>query len=107
MRVPGAHVDEAQGPGLKQSDGRVDAVSTVSLVFAVLGLMPSTWLKIGGVHAFGPVAFTAILSIVGVLFGFLAVFRHGELKDQRALIIGSVGAGLGLVRLFIYPFFGL
>lgn len=99
--------DEAQGPGLQRKYKRVDPVSTTSIVFAVLGLIPSDWIGIGGVHAFGPIAFTAIFAIVGVLFGFLAVFRHGELKDLIALRVGIAGAALGVVRLFIYPFFGL
>lgn len=97
----------SQGPGLERKYKRVEPVSTTSIVFALLGLVPSQWIGIGGFHAFGPIAFTAIFAIVGVMFGFLAVFRHGELQDKRALAVGITGAALGLLRLFIYPFFGL
>lgn len=100
-------MDETEGPGLERRYKRFEPVSTTSILFGLLGLIPSAaFLVTFGAEAFGPIEFPAILAIVGVLFGFLAVFRHGELQDVMALRVGIAGAALGLVRLFLYPLFG-
>ncbi len=85
----------------------MDPVSTTAIVFALLGMIPSQWIGIGGVHAFGPIAFTAIFAIVGVLFGLLSIIRHGELQKRIALQLGIAAVALGALRLFIYPLAGL
>lgn len=107
-KLPGLLVEQVpQGPGLARASKSLDAVSTTSIIFAVIGLIPSKWIGIGGFHAFGPLAFTAIFAIVGVLFGLLAIIRHGELQNKRAFQIGIAATALGLLRLFIYPLAGL
>lgn len=103
----GAAVDETEGPGLTPSQRRWEPVSTTSIVFAVLGLTPrAAFGSTLGVEALGPIAFPALFAIVGVLFGLLAIIRHGELQHPLALRVGIIGLSLGLLRLFIYPLAG-
>lgn len=98
--------DATQGPGLEARTNRLDPVSTVAIVFAVPGLMPTGWIRLGGFEGFGPIPFPVLLSIVGMLFGLLALIRHGELQNVLALRIGIAAVALGFVRIFLYPIIG-
>ncbi len=98
--------DAPQGPGLQANQKRVDPVSTVAIVFAVPGLMPTGWIRLGNFEGFGPIPFPVLLSIVGMLFGLLTLIRHGELQNPLALRIGIAAVVLGFVRIFLYPLFG-
>ncbi len=101
-------MDETEGPGLQANPTKRDPVSTVSIIFAILGLTPrAVFGSTLGVEALGPIAFPAIFAIVGVLFGLLTIIRHGELQNQTALKVGIAGLAIGLTRLFVYPLLGI
>lgn len=82
----------------------MDRAAITSIIFALLGLFPRS--VIGGGHIFGPLDLTALFSIVGVLFGIIAILRGIEAGDALAKKIGTVSTLLGLFRLLIYPMIG-
>lgn len=101
-------VDEApglMGPGVRPSTG-IDPTLVTAWLFALLGYTPYTWWeRILGFGFFGPIQVPAILAMVGVLFGFIAVLRALDLRDSRLRLLGGTATALGLVRLFLLPFF--
>lgn len=96
---------ERSGPGLVAKDG-VDPTVVVGWVLVLLGFTPtSLWERILGFGYFGPIEVSAIITMVGVLFAFIAVLRSIDLGDMRLRLFGGIALGLGLVRLFLMPWF--
>jgi hypothetical protein len=97
--------DGGAGPGLTQRSG-TDPALVAAALFVALGWTPTAvWMALLGVAYFGPLHYSAILAIVGVLAAAIAVLRSldtGDLRLRRyALAIGGIGMG----RLFVLPFF--
>ena len=91
------------GPGL-EATGTWDRLAFVAAGFALLGLLPKSFFKSAfTAHALGPLAFSAILAIVGVLFGFLVLFRYGELQHRPSRDLAIAAIAIGLARLLIAP----
>ncbi len=97
--------DQPSGPGLEAKDG-VDPTLVTAWIFVLIGFTPTgIWLRVLGFDRFGPLEVSAILAMVGVLFGFIALLRAIDLADVRlrAMAIGALVLGLG--RLFLLPLF--
>lgn len=95
------------GPGLEPSP-KPDPVAWTAAIFGLLGLVPER--AFGGLPNaghFGPFSVAVLAAIVAVLFAVISIMRYVDLRDRRILVVGLVGGGLGLVRLFIYPLVGL
>lgn len=83
---------------------RWDPTLLTSAAFILLGFTPvSWWAALVGYGYFGPIAWPAILAMVGVLFAVIALLRSVDLHDQRLRTMALVLLGLGLVRLFLAP----
>lgn len=96
-RTPGT------GPGLEAEPGW-DKPLLAGVFFVLLGYSPvAFWARIMGYGYFGPLAWPAILAMVGVLFGVIALLRSLDLEDQKLRNAAIVVLLLGLVRLFIAP----
>jgi len=93
------------GPGLAPSH-RIDPTLLTAGVFVLLGFTPDAFFDatVGYSH-FGPLAWSAILAMVGVLFAVIAVLRSVDTGDagMRAWAVG-VGA-VGLLRVFVLAWF--
>lgn len=84
----------------------MDKTLITAFVFVVLGFTPVAWVeRLIGFGYFGPIAWSAILSMVGVLFGLIALLRSIDLKDPTLRNAALVALVLGLGRLFIAPMF--
>lgn len=93
------------GPGIVAKEG-LDPTVITAWVFVMLGFTPSIlWRTVLGFDYFGPIEVSAILTMVGVLFGFIAVLRSIDLRDLRLRWAGGVALALGMIRLFLAPFF--
>lgn len=96
-RTPGT------GPGLEAEPGW-DKPLLAGVVFVLLGYSPiSFWARIMGYGYFGPLAWPAILAMIGVLFGVIALLRSLDLEDKKLRNAALVVLVLGLGRLFIAP----
>lgn len=94
---------EEGGPGLTRGEG-IDKAAFTAWFFSAIGLFPRS--AIGGGHIFGPLDLTALFSVVGVMFGIIAILRGIELNDGQAKFLGMSSTFLGLFRLLIYPMLG-
>lgn len=93
------------GPGLRRT-GRTDPTLVTAWVFAVLGYTPISWVERAfGIAYFGPLAWPAIVAMVGVLFGVIALLRSLDLDDRRLRAWAAGALALGLVRVLLFPFF--
>jgi hypothetical protein len=92
-------------PGIEPTAG-LDRPLVAAIIFVALGFMPNSWVEAALTYAyFGPVAWTAILCMVGVLFAVIALLRSLDLEDQKLRNAAIVLLLIGLARLFILPAF--
>lgn len=95
--------DQPSGPGIVAKEG-IDPTVVTAWIFILLGFTPNVlWRKLLGFDYFGPLEVSAILTMVGVLFAFIAVLRSVDLGDLRLRWAGGVALALGLIRLFLLP----
>lgn len=89
--------------GIEASKG-VDPTVVTAWVFALLGYTPIVWYeRLIGYGHFGPLAWPAILAMVGVLFAVIAILRSIDLKDAT-LRNWAIGAfAVAMLRLFVGP----
>lgn len=75
-----------------------------SIVFVVLGFTPDAFFDatVGYSH-FGPLAWSAILAMVGVLFAVIAFLRAVDLDDRRLRAWATAAFVVGMFRVFIVP----
>lgn len=91
------------GPGLEKQPG-LDRSLVAAYVFVAIGFTPVSWYtRLLGYGYFGPIAWPAILAMVGVLFGVIALLRSLDLEDATLRNAAIVALILGLLRLFIFP----
>ncbi len=78
----------------------------VAIAFVVLGFTPVAWAaRVMGYGYFGPIAWPAILAMVGVLFAVIAFLRAVDTGIKPARNQAVAVAAVGLVRLFVLPLF--
>lgn len=93
------------GPGLEATPG-VDKTLVTAWICVLIGFTPWTvWRQVLGFGYFGPIQVPAIIAMVGVLFAVIAVLRALDLQDVRLRNLGLLAGVLGMVRLFLLPFF--
>lgn len=108
IRVEESTYDENQaaGPGLG-SEKDTMRFGYIALALVLVGLIPRSIFTIRGVHALGPLDFTAIISMAGVLFAVITALRAREGQWPQALKLGVIAFLIGIFRIFAYPIFGI
>lgn len=91
-----------EGHGLESR--RWDPTVVTAWAFTLLGFIPTgTWAGAFGYGYFGPIAWPAILAMVGVLFAVIALLRSIDLEDLRLRKLALAALVIGMLRLFLAP----